>query len=203
MQHMKDNETLNRLAADLSPMKTTSLAAEVLAEFERAGTDGFWCFGCGQSGVLTASCDCPHPENFNCVGHKFCGDCVAARRQVAVYLKSLFATKISTRVNSQRSRSSRFLTDAAETEGLQRGVALQTCLYRYADPHEDSPEEFKLNVLRAFRKSQLFDFRRLAHGIEETERDFLVWKIARSGILGRRAPRPVLSGIDPDEEFYS
>jgi hypothetical protein len=173
------------------------LAAKFIAAAENAGTDGPWCYGCGVAEAPISACTCAHPENFSCHGHKFCCDCIGARNEVASYVAQMFRMKASDRVDSRKSRSYRFLTAAAEGSGL-RGQALEGFLHRFADPRDDSSDDFAANVLRAFRRSRFFDFRTLTSKLREEENDFLVVKVIQSGVVGR--VRVILASAG--EEFY-
>jgi hypothetical protein len=172
-----ENERLNSLAA--GALQEVELAAA------RQGKDslGAWCFGCGHS-VPTAECTCPYPESFNCGGHRFCSRCVEAHRKIAQHLHTMFAARISRRVSSIRSRKYNQIARAADSDGLSRGRALRTALFKYADPDVDEPEDFVKNTLSAFRRSGFFDFATLAAAIEREENECLVLRIVKSGVLG-------------------
>jgi hypothetical protein len=163
--------------------------SEALQEIElaakRVGRDSFgaWCFACGRS-VPTADCACPYPESFCCAGHKFCLECREARGKIARRLEAMFAAKISHRVSSVRCRKYNMLARAADTEGLRRGQALRTALFKYADPDVDEPEIFIRNTLHAFRRSSFIDFYALAAALEREENEYLV-RVIKSGIFGR------------------
>ena len=168
----------------------TQLTAEALQEMElaakRVGKDslGAWCFSCGRS-VPTADCPCPYPESFNCLGHKFCLDCREARGAIARHLQTMFAAKISHRVSSIRSRKYNVLARAGDEEGLPRGQALRTALFKYADPDLDEPDEFVRNTLYAVKRSGFLDFAQLAAAVEREENEYLILRVVRSGVLGR------------------
>lgn len=177
-QHMNGNESLNQLAAEA--IKEMELAVA------RVGKDslGAWCFACGRA-VPTADCACPYPESFNCAGHKFCLECREARGKIARHLQTMFAAKISHRVSSIRCRKYNMLARAADTDGLRRGQALRTALFKYADPDVDEPEDFVTNTLHVFKRSGFFDFRALAAAVDREEDGYLVLRVVKSGIFGR------------------
>ena len=166
------------------------LVAEALQEMElaarRVGKDslGAWCFSCGRS-VPTADCACPYPESFNCAGHKFCLQCREARGKIARRLEVMFTARISHRVSSIRCRKYNMLARAADTEGLRRGQALRTAIFKYADPDVDEPEAFVSNTLGAFKRSGFFDFHALAAAVDCEENEYLVLRVVKSGIFGR------------------
>jgi hypothetical protein len=170
--------------------RLNELVSEALKEMElaakRVGKDslGTWCFACGRS-VPTADCTCPYPESFNCAGHKYCLECREARGKIARHLEAMFAAKISHRVSGRRRRKCNMIARAADTEGLRRGQALRTALFKYADPDVDEPEAFVSNTLRAFKRSGFFDFRALAAAVEREENEYLVLCVVKSGIFGR------------------
>lgn len=195
-----ENETMTELMADA--IKEMEVAAK------RQGTIGPWCFGCGRTNVPAAACECPYPESFGCQGKVFCAECRTARTKIGTYLQAMFAAKISHRVTSIRSRKYNRIADAADTEGLPRGQKLREYLFRFADPDEDEPDKFVANVFRALKRSGFFDFRGLANALEQIERDFVIFKIVRSGLVGRLDDpyRKFPEGPDTmkveDREFY-
>ncbi len=173
-----EKEQLNELVSEA--LREAELAAK------RVGKDSFgaWCFSCGRS-VPTADCSCPYPESFNCASHKFCLECREARGKIARHLQTMFTAKISRRVSSIRCRKYNMLARAADTDGLRRGQALRTALFKYADPDVDEPEAFVVNTLVAFKRSGFFDFHALAAAVEREENEYLLRAVVRSGIFGR------------------
>lgn len=186
-------EFLERLFALPSEVETMSenelnqIAAEAIAEAElaakRAGKVGPWCFYCGHHDVSTSTCACPFPESFGCAGKRVCTACDEAMRAVADHVQQMFQQKRVNRVSSVRARMYRQVREAAE--GLRRGEELRTALARFADPWDDEGGSFRENTLKAFRRAQFFDWKRLAAGIEQAKQDHLIMSIVRSGILRR------------------
>jgi len=184
--------------------------AEEEARLQRVGKVGPWCFRCGRTGP-TSRCDCPFPLDFGCVDRLFCEDCRKPRREVADFLRTMFAAKITQRSNSVRAQRERALFrasgavcnpsdsddyDPCKTRDLHFWLA-------QADPFDDSAEEFETKTLRAFRRSRFLDFAKLATEIKAEQDKEIYRALARALRTHRPVQKLEATCRCPDcESFY-
>lgn len=166
--------------------------ADTMDAARRSGTTGPWCYACGRSdNVELRPCKCGFPESFACSKLKnLCADCGKAHEQVADFIERMFAEKNPRvhRVDGRKARKFRFLRDALETLHEQGDVSaktLRSLLGSRCDAWADEPDDFRRNVLEAFRRAHFLNFRALAAGIEAEENNYSIEKLVSSGIFNR------------------